>query len=65
VAAERFLIVVPGVRPARIEGDDQRRVATPGEAVRRGADYIVVGRPIIASPDPRAAAERIIEEIAR
>jgi orotidine-5'-phosphate decarboxylase len=65
VAVDRFLIVVPGVRPARIEGDDQKRVATPAEAVRRGADYIVVGRPIIAAPDPRAAADRIIEEIAK
>jgi orotidine-5'-phosphate decarboxylase len=65
MGADRFLIVVPGVRPAQIEGDDQKRVATPAEAVRRGADYIVVGRPIIASADPRAAADRIIEEIAR
>jgi len=62
-----FLIVVPGVRPlagGRERRDDQARVATPGEAIRAGADYIVVGRPITAAPDPRAAARAILEEIA-
>jgi orotidine-5'-phosphate decarboxylase len=62
-----FLIVVPGVRPAvggPRRGDDQARVATPGEAIRAGADYMVVGRPITAAPDPRAAARAILEEIA-
>jgi orotidine-5'-phosphate decarboxylase len=62
-----FLIVVPGVRPATrgaSRRDDQARVATPGEAVRAGADHIVVGRPITAAPDPRAAAEAILSEIA-
>ena len=64
-----FLIVVPGVRPRgvarRIKGDDQARVATPGEAVRAGADYVVVGRPITAAPDPCAAAAAILVEIAQ
>jgi len=64
VARDRFMIVTPGVRPAWAESGDQKRIATPAEAVRRGADFIVIGRPITASPDPRAAAERIIEEIA-
>jgi orotidine-5'-phosphate decarboxylase len=59
-----FLIVVPGVRPASAEKNEQARVATPAEAIRAGADYLVVGRPITASRDPRAAAEAIVEEIA-
>ena len=65
-----FLTVIPGVRPAptgsksrRGRMDDQARVATPGEAIRAGADYLVVGRPITAAPDPRAAAQAIVEEI--
>lgn len=64
-----FLIVVPGIRPAATEEktskprDDQARVATPGEAIRAGADYLVVGRPITAAADPRAAAQAIVEEI--
>jgi orotidine-5'-phosphate decarboxylase len=67
-----FLIVVPGVRPKLSSGaqgkgnrklDDQARIATPYEAIRNGADYIVVGRPITAAPDPVAAARAIVEEI--
>lgn len=62
-----FLIVTPGVRPTDStgskRGDDQARIATPGEAIRAGADYLVVGRPIYAAPDPRAAAEAIVGEI--
>ncbi len=61
---EGFLIVVPGVRPTSAERDDQARVATPAEAIRAGADYLVVGRPITAAASPRAAAEGIVEEIA-
>ena len=67
-----FLIVVPGIRP-RFEGtsagrkkgknDDQARVATPREAIRSGADYLVVGRPITGAPNPEAAASAIVEEI--
>ncbi len=59
-----FLIVTPGVRPARSEQQDQRRVLTPGEAIRAGADYVVVGRPILAAPDPAAAAREIAAECA-
>jgi orotidine-5'-phosphate decarboxylase len=58
-----FKILVPGVRPISSAVDDQSRVATPGDAVRAGADYLVVGRPITAAKDPRAAAQAIISEI--
>lgn len=60
-----LLIVVPGIRPGSSVAADQARVATPGQAIRAGADYLVVGRPITEAPDPRAAASQIVEEIAR
>ena len=64
----KFLIVVPGVRPAggTASGrkDDQSRTATPAETIRAGADYLVIGRPITAAPDPVAAARAILEEMA-
>lgn len=67
-----FLIVVPGVRPVvgggpmrgkRQKTDDQARVATPTDAIRDGADYLVIGRPITRAPDPESAARAIVEEI--
>jgi orotidine-5'-phosphate decarboxylase len=58
-----FLIVTPGVRPVGVDAGDQRRTMTPGEAVRRGADYLVIGRAVTAADDPVAAAERIVAEI--
>lgn len=58
-----FIIVTPGIRPAGWPGEDQRRVATPKEAIDSGADYIVVGRPIIEAEDPVRAAQKIIEEM--
>jgi len=63
-----FLIVTPGVRPAEKSGgkrkDDQARTATPAQAIHAGSDYLVVGRPITAAGDPRAAAQAIVDEIA-
>jgi orotidine-5'-phosphate decarboxylase len=57
------LIVTPGIRPAWAARGDQRRVMTPAEAIRAGADYLVIGRPITGSSDPRDALERVIAEI--
>lgn len=59
-----FLLVTPGVRPKGSALDDQRRVMTPGEAVRAGASYLVVGRPITAAEDPAASLAAINAEIA-
>ena len=58
-----FIIVTPGVRPEWAARGDQRRVATPSSAIKAGADYIVVGRPIIESGDPAEAAKKILEEM--
>ncbi|GAB4170063.1 MAG: orotidine-5'-phosphate decarboxylase [Geothermobacteraceae bacterium] len=59
-----FAVVTPGVRPSFSAVDDQKRITTPADAIRAGADYLVVGRPISAAPDPAAAAEMITDEIA-
>jgi orotidine-5'-phosphate decarboxylase len=60
-----LLLVTPGIRPAGSDAGDQKRVMTPADAIAAGADYLVVGRPILKAPDPRAAAEAIAGEIAR
>ncbi|TCL00018.1 orotidine-5'-phosphate decarboxylase [Shimia isoporae] len=61
--SEGRLIVTPGVRPAGADLGDQKRVATPANAVADGVDHIVVGRPVWRSPDPRAAAQAIVAEM--
>ncbi len=58
-----FFTVVPGIRLAGADLDDQKRVATPGRAVAAGADMLVIGRPVTAAPDPDAALEAILAEV--
>lgn len=58
-----FLIVTPGVRPSFAAADDQKRIMTPAEAVKAGADYLVIGRPIAKAADPVQAADLIVDEI--
>jgi orotidine-5'-phosphate decarboxylase len=60
---EDFVIVTPSVRPSWAAKNDQSRVMTPAEAIARGANYIVVGRPIYASPNPKEAVVKILQEI--
>lgn len=60
---EQMKIVTPGVRPVWAGADDQKRFMTPREAVQRGADYLVIGRPITAHQHPREAVEKIVEEL--
>jgi orotidine-5'-phosphate decarboxylase len=57
------LIVTPGIRPAGADAGDQKRIVTPAEGIRLGANHLVVGRPIVKAADPRAAAEAIMREI--
>jgi orotidine-5'-phosphate decarboxylase len=61
--AERLLVVTPGVRPAGAALDDHKRSGTPAQAIADGADYLVVGRPIVHSDDPAAMAARIIADM--
>ena len=61
--AKDRLIVTPGVRPVGADAGDQKRIATPAQAIADGADHVVVGRPIHRAPDPAAAARAIVDEI--
>ena len=63
-ACPGFSCLCPGIRPSGSVADDQRRTMTPAQAVAAGADYLVVGRPIIAASDPRAAAQQILADMA-
>ncbi|MBN8920758.1 MAG: orotidine-5'-phosphate decarboxylase [Rhizobiales bacterium] len=64
IAGPAMTLVTPGVRPAGVATNDQKRVTTPRLAIEAGADHLVVGRPIVASNDPRASAQAIVAEIA-
>jgi orotidine-5'-phosphate decarboxylase len=64
IVGASFALVTPGIRPAGADPGDQKRIATPAAAIAAGADYLVVGRPIIAAADPKAAAAAIVAEIA-
>ena len=64
IVGDKLVLVTPGIRPAGTEAGDQKRIATPAAAIAAGADYLVVGRPIVAAADPKATAEAIVAEIA-
>jgi orotidine-5'-phosphate decarboxylase len=64
IVGDKLVLVTPGIRPAGADAGDQKRIATPSAAIAAGADYLVVGRPIVAAADPKAAAEAIVAEIA-
>ena len=63
IVGPKLALVTPGIRPAGSDPGEQKRIATPAAAIGAGADYLVVGRPIIAAADPKAAAEAIVAEI--
>jgi orotidine-5'-phosphate decarboxylase len=60
---DRIKIITPGIRPVGSETGDQKRIASPRQAVEAGADYLVIGRPITGAPDPRAAVRSIVTEL--
>lgn len=65
IVGHQMHLVTPGIRPAGAATGDQKRIMTPGRAIAAGADYLVVGRPVVEAADPRAAAEAIHAEIAQ
>ncbi len=65
IAGRSMSLVTPGIRPAGAASGDQKRIMTPARAIAAGADYLVVGRPVVEAADPRAAAEAIQAEIAQ
>jgi orotidine-5'-phosphate decarboxylase len=64
IIGDHMLLVTPGIRPTGAASGDQKRIMTPARAIAAGADYLVVGRPILEAADPRAAADAIVDEIA-
>jgi orotidine-5'-phosphate decarboxylase len=64
LAGPEAVLVIPGIRPAGAKVGDQKRVATPADALRKGASYLVVGRPITHAADPAEAAEAVLREMA-
>jgi orotidine-5'-phosphate decarboxylase len=65
IVGGKLALVTPGIRPAGSAAGDQKRIMTPAKAIAAGADYLVVGRPIVEAADPKAAAETIVAEIAQ
>ena len=65
IIGAQMALVTPGIRPAGSAVGDQKRIMTPGRAIAAGADYLVVGRPVVEAADPKAAAEAIVSEIAQ
>lgn len=65
IVGRQMCLVTPGIRPAGAASGDQKRIMTPGRAITAGADYLVVGRPVVEAADPKAAAEAIHAEIAQ
>jgi orotidine-5'-phosphate decarboxylase len=63
IVGQRMQLVTPGIRPAGAATGDQKRSMTPGRAIAAGADYLVVGRPVMEAADPKAAADSIVAEI--
>jgi orotidine-5'-phosphate decarboxylase len=65
IIGPRMVLATPGIRPPGAEAGDQKRIMTPAAAIKAGADYLIVGRPVIAAADPKAAADAMVAEIAR
>jgi len=65
IVGDGMALVTPGIRPAGSAAGDQKRIMTPARAIAAGADYLVVGRPIVEAADPKAAAQAIVDEIAQ
>ncbi|MGA9282274.1 MAG: orotidine-5'-phosphate decarboxylase [Pseudolabrys sp.] len=63
IAGAGMVLVTPGIRPAGSDAGDQKRIVTPARAIKAGADYLVVGRPVVETADPRSAADAIVAEI--
>jgi orotidine-5'-phosphate decarboxylase len=65
IVGHQMVLVTPGIRPAGAASGDQKRIMTPARAIAAGADYLVVGRPVLEAADPKAAADAIQAEIAQ